>query len=395
MKENRDSIKEVFHASYDWVKKNQFSSYDVCDITALPLYQLLQQVNNDHSYGKYIYAPFYQLYRRTPGLIRQVSGVKKNSFPQAYALIGTGLISYLKLFEREDYREDLLQILNTLEESNTGEGKYKAWGQPYNWYSRRKIPAGTPRTTVTTQVAQTFLDAFDFFQDEKYLDLALHAGHFMIDKMNWDKDSDGDICFPYTLLDQYHIHNANVLGAALLARLSSITGNQEFHDYATRSLAFTAKHQNEDGSWLYWAPPDKLMGKIDHYHTGFVLESYQISKNHWKGEFPFDEALKKGTAFYLDQFFEDNAIPKMTPQSIYPIDIQSCAQALITLGETRAENKGNEALMHSVYNWTMSNMYDEKNSYFYYRIYNNREDRTPYIRWGQSWMLRALTYLMR
>jgi polysaccharide biosynthesis protein VpsJ len=395
MAENKDKVREVFHDAYDWIKSEHYSSYDVCDITALPLYQGLQELNNSKSYGKYIYAPFYHLYRRAPGLIRSVSGVKKNSYPQAYALIATALISYIKIEENASYKEDLFQILEILEDSNSADGKYKAWGQPYNWYSRRRIPAHTPRTTVTTQVAQSFLDAFDFFKDEKYLELARQAGNFMIDKMKWDQDADGDVCFPYTSLDQYHIHNANVLSSALLARLHSIDGDERFLDFAMHSLSFTSKHQKDDGSWLYWAPPDKLLGKIDHYHTGFVLESFQLAKNYWKGDFPYTQALEKGTAFYLDQLFEDSTIPKMTPTSLYPIDIQSCAQAIITLGEVLPESDSKKELLSMVYNWTMSHMYDEKNSYFYYRIYNSRVDKTAYIRWGQSWMLRALPYLMK
>jgi len=35
----------------------------------------------------------------------------------------------------------------------------------------------------------------------------------------------------------------------------------------------------------------------------------------------------------------------------------------------------------------------DENGYFYYRIYKNYVDRTPYIRWGQAWMLRGLSYL--
>jgi len=36
----------------------------------------------------------------------------------------------------------------------------------------------------------------------------------------------------------------------------------------------------------------------------------------------------------------------------------------------------------------------DKEGYFYYRIYkNNYVNKMPYIRWGQAWMLRALSYL--
>ena len=42
--------------------------------------------------------------------------------------------------------------------------------------------------------------------------------------------------------------------------------------------------------------------------------------------------------------------------------------------------------------WTIENMQDE-NGYFYYRIYKSGYiSKIPFIRWGQAWMLRGLSY---
>jgi len=392
---SQENIRSLFLDSYAWVKSNNYSSKDVCDVTSLPLYQDLQQVNYKYKLGKFVYAPFHRLYIHKPDFVRKISGLKPYSFPQAYALMAQGLIKFLKYRENVELHNDLRYILKQLESDHSGDPEFRAWGQPYNWFSRRKVPARTPRTTVTTQVAQAFLDAYEFYKEDKYLDIAKKAGEFMIQKMPWDKDADGDICFPYTTLDQYHVHNANVLAAALLARLGNILDNEEFKEKALRSFSFTAKHQNPDGSWFYWAPPDKLLGKIDHYHTGFVLESFMIGKNNWHEDFPFSEALNRGMNYYLENLFEDASIPKMLPSSKYPVDIQSCAQALITIGEVMAPSLEKDDWLQRICSWTVSNMFDEKNSYFYYRIYKSRVDATPYLRWGQSWMIRALTYLMK
>ena len=384
---------ELFNKVFEWVEQNKFASKDVCDVTSLPLYQNLQQVNNEYRLGKYVYAPFYRLSKSNPDLIRKLSGLKPNEFPQAYALMIQAFIRHSRS-EKKTYRSDILNyMLDKLIASNHGTDGYYAWGQPYNWYSRKRIPAATPRTTVTTQAGQALLDAFDYFEDERYLKIAESAGKFLIDKMSWDIDGDGDICFPYTTLDKYHIHNANVLGAALLARLGSITGNDAFFEKAEKSFRFTAKHQNSDGSWYYWAPPDKLLGTIDHYHTGFVLESFQNGKKYWNGSFEFDGNLKAGMKYYLDNLFESETIPKMNPVKKFPIDIQSCAQAIITIGEVMDDAVEKKEWLTNVADWTFQNMFDNKNGYFYFRIYKNRVDKTPYLRWGQSWMLRAITYL--
>lgn len=384
---------ELFSSVFEWIEQNSYASRDVCDVTSLPLYQNLQQINYEYRLGKYMYAPFYRIYKNKPDLIRRLSGLKPFEFPQAYALMIQAFIRYSNAADSTFKPEVIHLMLDRLESLSSAEQGYYAWGQPYNWYSRKRIPAFTPRTTVTTQAGQAFLDAFDYFQEEQYLRIAEMAGNFLIEKMNWSTDAEGDICFPYTTKDNYHIHNANVLGSAFLARLASLTGKEHFFDKAHKSFRFTAKHQHSSGSWYYWAPPDKLLKKIDHYHTGFVLESYHLGKKYWDGSFPFEKNLQLGMEFYLDQLFEENTIPKMTPESKFPIDIQSCAQAIITIGEVMAEGEDKKEWLARVADWTLQHMYNKEDHYFYYRIYKNRVDKTPYLRWGQSWMLRAITYL--
>jgi len=285
-------------------------------------------------------------------------------------------------------------MLDWLSHHHSGDENYMAWGQPYDWFSRKIVPANTPRTTVTTQVAHAFLDAYEYFQNENYLEYAMKAGKFMVEKMPWDKDPNGNICFPYTSIDQYHIHNANVMAAVLLLRLATIRENDQYREIAHSALTFTANHQNHDGSWYYWAPPDKIIGKIDHYHTGFVLESYKLANDLWKGEFPFTENLSRGLSYYMDYLFTSDLIPKMTPESLYPIDIQSCAQAIITLGTCLPDSINKTEKLRKIYKWITDHLYDPDKGYFYYRLYKNKCDTTPYLRWSESWMLRAQTFLI-
>ena len=159
-----------------------------------------------------------------------------------------------------------------------------------------------------------------------------------------------------------------------------------------KAINFTVSYQNEDGSWYYWTPPDKLLYNIDNYHTGFVLECLNISRRALKGEFEYESELRKGLEFYANNLFLDDGTPKIRHNSIYPIDIHSCAQAIITFCELADFEPKCLTMAEKVVGWTIENMQDEK-GYFYYRIFKNHVDRTPYIRWGQAWMLRALSYL--
>lgn len=394
MKLQRGDYISHFEKLFQWISNHEFKSYDVCDVTATPLYLWLQKINQDSKFGKFIYFPFYRMARNSPGILRHSLNIKPMEYPQSQALIITALISFQQKTGVSKYSDDMIRLVDKLVLNQSGDKNYWAWGQPYDWYSRKKIPAHTPRTTVTTQAAHALLDLFVLKQDEKYLDWAWKAGEFLVHQMPWDEDQNGNVCFPYTSIDRYHIHNANVLAAALLTRLVSYRNNDLFRDLAHRAFAFTANHQNGDGSWFYWAPPDRILGKIDHYHTGFVLESFQLGADFWEGEFPFRRHLEKGLDYYENELFTEDLVPKMTAKDLFPVDIQSCAQALITLGTCLPDSGEKVEKMTKIYHWVNEHLYHPVEGYFYYRVYRNKVDKTPYLRWAESWMLRALTYMI-
>jgi len=77
----------------------------------------------------------------------------------------------------------------------------------------------------------------------------------------------------------------------------------------------------------------------------------------------------------------------------YPIDIHCVAQSIITLVNFKGLDPGNMQLAHSVLNWAMNHMWDEK-GYFYYRVLRTCTIRTSYMRWSQAWMLLAMSTLL-
>ena len=84
----------------------------------------------------------------------------------------------------------------------------------------------------------------------------------------------------------------------------------------------------------------------------------------------------------------------MAYDSIYPVDIHSCSQGIITFYELSDFNNKYLDLANKIALWTIKNMQDT-NGYFYYRLYKSGYmSKIPFIRWGQAWMLRALSYLI-
>lgn len=366
----------------------------MCDVTSQPIYLKLSTVKNKLPGGNYITYPFFYFAKRQSDRLRGFFAIEPQKYPQAQSIIAR---AYLKMYHtsgKSTYLKEADALLEWLKNARVQEYSHYCWGQPYDWYSGKVIAANTPRTTVTSQVSHAFLDMYETTNDEQYLQIAVDACQFFLKEMNWDRDADGDICFPYTTKDAYHIHNANILAASVLIRTWYYCEEENFLQTGMKSLQFTLKHQNEDGSWYYWAPPDPIKGKIDNYHTGFVLESISVIKRYLGERFHAEDTYDRGVRYYIAQFFQDGIIPKMTPESIYPIDIQSCAQSIITLGEINSEFPETIDQMIHICDWTIENMYDPE-GYFYYRIYKDQTiDKSQYIRWGESWMLRALSMLI-
>lgn len=385
---------EVFNQLDHWLKRQRYKSYDLCDVTSHPLFLTLSSIKKNVVGGNVVTYPFFYLAKRKSRKFRKVFQTEKKKYPQAQGIITR---AYLKMYHstgERKYVNSAREILQWLTEHRVKSVPHHCWGQPYDWYSGKVIPKNTPRTTVTSQVSHAFLDMYEETNEKRCLNTAIDACRFYLDDLTWDMDAEGDISFPYTTEDTYHIHNANILAASVLIRTWYHSRINEFLERGMQALQFTLKHQNEDGSWYYWAPPDPIKDKIDNYHTGFVLESIAGMKHYLGDMFKGDQNYRKGANYYISKFFEDGHIPKMAPESVYPIDIQSCAQSLITLGEIHSEFSGTTEKMIKVVDWTIDNMFDA-DGFFYYRIYGDGKiDKNPYIRWGESWMLRALSLVI-
>jgi hypothetical protein len=83
----------------------------------------------------------------------------------------------------------------------------------------------------------------------------------------------------------------------------------------------------------------------------------------------------------------------MYPHSLYPINIHSCAEALLmnsTLVYSYPEARN---LLKQILPW-INNMMQSKRGYYYYMYHKfgpvTLKSTIPYMRWGQSWMMLSL-----
>jgi hypothetical protein len=73
-----------------------------------------------------------------------------------------------------------------------------------------------------------------------------------------------------------------MIGASLLAPGNSIVARNRYLEIAERAVTFTVDHQTADGAWYYGVSAKWKW--IDSFHTGYVLEAFDIFRRYTSTE---------------------------------------------------------------------------------------------------------------
>jgi hypothetical protein len=267
-----------------------------------------------------------------------------------------------------------------------------SWGNHFDYQSRSfYLPKGVPTVVWTSLIGHAFLDGFLQFKKERYLEIAVSACDHICKDLDAFPDGDG-ACITYVPGMRSLVHNANTLGASLLARTYASTGEERFRELAQRALQYTAQYQRPDGSWYYGEKEN--LHWVDNFHTAYVLDSFKHYTQS-TGDTRFQDTTVKGYEYWRGHFFLLDGTPKYYNHKTLPIDIQCSSQAIDTLVLFRDQDPESLPLALKVADWTIENMQDNS-GYFYYRRYSRwAVNKTPTLHWGQATMLCALAGLYR
>jgi hypothetical protein len=264
------------------------------------------------------------------------------------------------------------------------------WGYSFAWQTRSLIvPRGVPNLVCTTFVANALLDAYEFFREERYLEMALSAAEYIRRDLFWSVGDESGFCYPYPNVPT-RVHNANLLAAGLLCRVAHHSGEKKFLVPAFRAARYSAGKQAADGSWQYGELPTQQW--VDNFHTGYNLSGLR-AVNQYAGTDEFESHIRRGFEFYRRHFFREDGAPRYFHNKTYPIDAHCVSQSILTPLEFADLHPGNVELARRVADWALANMWDER-GFFYYRVLPYCTIKTSYMRWVQAWMLLALTTLV-
>lgn len=325
------------------------------------------------------------------GITPQVNAKAMGLFLGSYALLGG-------LLPGQDFAPRLAQCEEWLMTHAAPGLSGLGWGYPFDWESVVIIPAGTPTSVNSYHVGDAFWELWRASGQAKWLERAAQVAQFLSQDLNQDQVGPESLCFSYTPLDFYHVHNANLCVAEYLVRLGQATDNPEWQDLGRQAVNFALGDLLEQGYLTYWArgfePSQANVGQMDHYHTAAELRS--LARLHRL--LPEWAELARGLDTYLEtylaRFFEDGRVPKIHPSQTYPVDIHAAAEAAYILGEVAGQSPQARQTLARFIPWFLDNCRNPDGSFIYRLEQVNGQTRRleiPYMRWGQAWSLRGLT----
>ena len=382
-----------------WIEREAFKGWGVFDALNSPLLKRLTLGS------RLLGMVWVQLFKRSPINFRPVLGVATGYNPKGMGLF---LASYLRKYQMTGDPQHLDRVLfftGWLQQNVSPGYSGACWGYNFDWPNRGFFaPAGTPTIVNTAFIGLVLLDMDHRLHGfhrlceatdgqsvvSDPLSIARSACDFVLNDLNQVRPAEDEICFSYTPLDRRCVHNANLLGAWLLAEVYARTGEAHLAEHAWAAARYTVRRQSPDGSWPYGESGND--GWVDNFHTGFVLAALKhLGLCLETAE--FDDTIARGYSFWKERMFLPDGTPRYYPEKVYPVDVHSVAQAIVTSLEFADQDSEAEAWAWRVARWGIEQMQDPE-GYFHYQIHRRYRIRIPYMRWSQAWMQRALTELL-
>lgn len=381
------SIEKSFELLKTYCERNEFRGWDPYDGLNSRVFQSIPLIRNN----RLSRLAWIQFFKRNPFNLRRLLLVNKDYNTKGLGLFLTGYCNLYSIEKKKEHLDHIHFLAEKIISLQNNSYSGSCWGYNFDWQARAFFqPAGTPTVVATSFVADALFNAYDLLGEKTWLDTALSSTRFVLNDLSRTVDEGGDLCFSYSPLDTTCVYNASLLGARLLARAWSYQSEPVWKDTARKAVSYVCRRQQESGAWSYGELPFHQW--VDNFHTGFNLECISDYAR-YTGDRSFAPQQEKGLRFYTGNFFTEKGEGKYYHDRLYPIDIHSPAQLMVTLSKLEVFPLYKK-MAEQVMNWTIRNMQDRE-GYFYYQKKKGLSSRIPYMRWAQAWMFYSMSYYLK
>ena len=333
-----------------------------------------------------------QLHKRLAINLRPLFGIPKMRNPKGVGLFILGLLEDYQATGQAEYLQEAIKLADWLltQQSNRDEWQHSCWGYHFDWNARAFfVPKGKPNIITTIYIAQALYALSEVTGECKYREPALDSAHFIVKTLY--SEVEGRHFFAYIPGETAFVHNANLWGAAWVAKVASLTNNVEYKELALNAARQSVSEQGQDGSWVYGGRHHHQF--IDGFHTGYNLEALRMLSDVLMID-EFEPAIDLGFTYYKKHLFEDDGTAKYYNKNRFPLDMHSVSQAIFTLlkvGKTPTDF----TMADKVISRAIDTLYLPKQQRFIYQKNKYFSNNINYIRWTQAWVYYSFAYFNR
>lgn len=258
-----------------------------------------------------------------------------------------------------------------------GEGR---WGYEFDVQTRWAFyPRRSPNLIATVFCARGFGVAGIALSRTEWTSELLSASHFITSQL---LVTEGERrWFSYVPDSTVLVHNANLLGAGLVASASALEGDEVGLAIALSAAWESIRAQTSAGGWPYGAA--RGLEWEDSFHTAYSLDGLlQI----WLAtrDPDVESALKIGVEYWAKTFIGPKGQPWYGPEARFPLDIHSAGTAIDVGARLASWGLLDRGVAERVARWTRGALIDPRTGRAWYQQRRLFTDKRHFPRWGQA-----------
>lgn len=373
----------------DYSRAQDYNGFDKFDALNSPVIRAMT-LNN-----KWLRGGAVQLVNKSPFNIRPLLGVQRTKSPKAMTLFARAYFNLYMYRGKNGYLDAGKWCLDWLIKNSAKGYSGLSWGNNFDWQSLNFFaPKEMPNCVVSVFAGEAFIKAFEITGNKQYLDHSLSIADFILEDLPVISENGKTKSISYVPHQESSIVlNINALTAAFLVKLWKHSGEKKYRLEAEKLLRFTVEKRTEYGAWYYTYPPGDSVIRHDNYHTGGILDAIH-EYIEYTGDDEFRDVYMAGLEYYLNNLFLESGAPKWMNDQTYPHDVHGAAQGIVSFCKAAEIDGKYRKTASKIADWTLDNLFNKKEGYFYYQKKKFVKYKFTLMRWGNAWMARALSELV-